>query len=251
MVIRFSLFMKHLPWTLLLVLIPAFSLPTHAQTPTTTTVQVPLTEAEKATMQERAKTMIELLNRGEYSKARELLAPDFANQITAEEIQSIWGDTINKFGKIKQQVSSQVIDTVNSDLVVIKSQFEQGQGNIIVTFNEDEQIVGVDFPRLESVSEISEILVQSLAKRDFPRARGYLHPLLKTEIFPQQVQQRWDNLQKANGMFKRVVDTDVSSGSSVDESEVVIMTLEFERATQQMLVIFDDQRRIVGINIVE
>jgi hypothetical protein len=250
MVIRFSLY-KNLLWTLLLVLIPALSLPTYAQIPTTTTVQVPLTDAEKATMQEKAKTMIDLLNRGEYSKARELLAPNFASQLTVEEIQSIWEDTINKNGKIKHQVSSQVIDTVNSDLVVIDTQFEKDQGNIIVTFNEDEQIVGVDFPKLESVFKISEILVQSLAKRDFPRARGYLHPLLKTEIFPQQVQERWDNLQKTNGIFKRVIDTDVREGSSVDESEVVIMTLEFERATKEMLVIFDDQRRIVGVNMVE
>ena len=99
MVIRLSVLYTNL-LTLLFVLIPVFS-PTHAQiTPTTT--QTPLTDAEKTTMQAKAKTMIELLNRGEYTKARELLAPSFASQLTTEEIRTIWGNTINKFGQIHE-----------------------------------------------------------------------------------------------------------------------------------------------------
>lgn len=236
---------------LLVLSVPTVALPTYGQTPSNTTVQVPLTDAEGKIMQQRAKTLIDFLSRGEYGQARALLDPTLASQLTTEQIQEIWESLINKIGKVKQQVNSRVIDTVNSDLVVIDTLFEQGQGDIIVTFNEDEQIVGIDFPKLETVTDISEIVVKSLAERNFPRARGYLHPLLKTEIFPQQVQQQWDNLQKANGQFKRVVDVDLRSGSSVDESEVVMMTLEFEKATKEILMIFDDKRRIVGINLVE
>lgn len=236
---------------LLVLTVPTVALPTQAQIPSNTTVQVPLTEAEGKIMQQRAKTLIDFLSRGEYGQARTLLAPTLADQLSTEQIKEIWENLINKIGKVQQQVSSRVIDTVNSDLVVIDTKFEQGQGDFIVTFNEDEQIVGIDFPKLETVAEISEIVIKSLAERNFPRARGYLHPLLKTEIFPQQMQQRWDSLQQANGQFKRVKDTEVREGSSVDESEVVIMTLEFEKATKEVLVIFDDQQRIVGINLVE
>ncbi|PSF35383.1 DUF3887 domain-containing protein [Aphanothece hegewaldii CCALA 016] len=251
--IRYSLPYNNLLCTMLLVFtVPTVALPTHAQTsPSMTTVQVPLTDAQAKIMQERSKTLIDFLSRGEYGQARALLAPTLADQLTTEQIQEIWENLMNKIGKIKQQTKSRVIDTVNSDLVVIDTVFEKGQGEIIVTFNDEQQIVGVDFPKLESITEISDLVVQSLAERNFPRARGYLHPLLKTEIFPQQIQQRWDSLQQANGQFKRVVDTEVRAGSSVDESDVVILTLEFAKATKEMLVIFDDQRRIVGINLVE
>lgn len=250
--IRFLLPYNNFVCVMLLVLtVPTVPLPTHAQTPSNTTVQIPLTEAEGKIIQERAKTLINFLSREEYGQARALLDPTLANQLTTEQIKEIWENLINKIGKVQQQVRSRVIDTVDSDLVVIDTKFEQGQGDIIVTFNENKQIVGIDFPKLETVTEISEIVVKSLAERNFPRARGYLHPLLKTEIFPQQVQQQWDNLQKANGQFKRVVDTEIRSGYSVDESEVVTMTLEFAKATKEILVIFDDERRIVGINLVE
>lgn len=236
--------------TLFFVLIPAFCLPTLAQmSDTTTTNQTPLTEAEKTTMQERAKTLIERLNRGEYSKAREVLAPNFANQITTKQLQTLWEDSTNKLGKVNQQVSSRVVDTVNSDLVVIETIFERGKGDIIITFNENEQIIGVNLPEVETISEISEIFVKSLAANDFPRARGYLHPLLKTEIFPQQVQQQWDSLQRANGKFKRITNTEVRPGATVNDSDVVLMTLEFEKGTREVLMIFDSNRRIIGVNL--
>jgi hypothetical protein len=236
---------------LVVVLVPAVVPPRAETLPHVPSNAIAQSDPQDKMLQEKTKLFFDLLNRGAYAQVRELLHPSLASQFTPDDIQAIWSNLLNKTGKYQQLGDSRTIDVVNAELVLLDVVFEQGSEDFIIIFDKDGQIVGVDFPRVGSIAEISEIVIQSLADRNFPRARIYLHPLLKTELFPQEVQQRWDTLQAANGQFKKIVETDVRAGSSVDDIDVVTMTLEFAQATKQVLVIFDGQRRIVGINLVE
>lgn len=244
---------KNLLWALFItVAVSGVTWPTRAELfPQASSGPIALTDAEEQKITEQARQLVDLLSRGEYAQARSLLHPDLASQLTTEEIKEIWDNLLSKTGKVQKQGTFRVIDAVNSDLVVIPTQFERGSGDFIITFNEDEQIVGVDFPRAESIAEISQKVIDSLAARKFVLARGYLHPLLKTEIFPEKLQQGWDRLQEQYGPFKRVVSTNIRSGSSVDDAEVVVLTLEFAKSTQDILMIFDGDRHITGFNFVE
>jgi len=211
--------------------------------------QVANSEAEA--VQQKAKTLLDLLVAEDYAQVRTLLHPDLQAQWPPEKIEELWQDLLSTTGAVKQQLDSRVSNTVNADIVFLTVEFENVTEELLVTFNKEQQIIGLDFPNLETIEEIAEKVVEALAAEDFARARGYLHPFLKTEIFPQEIQTKWNALQTRTGPFQRQVSTEVRSGSSVDDVDVVLVTIEFEKVTDDLIFMFDDQKQIVGIDFVE
>ena len=113
------------------------------------------------------------------------------------------------------------------------------------------EIVGIDFPNVASIEEIAEIVLNSVSVNDFSRARGYLHPSLKTEILPTRLQTAWESIQRENGLYERIEEITVRPGSGVDAVDLVVVEAKFQKGIRQFLFIFDDNRRIVGINLAE
>jgi hypothetical protein len=199
-------------------------------------------------LEAKATEMIKLLSDGQYVKAREAVSPELAAKLSAKQIEQIWQELIARTGKIGKIAKYKVINTINTDLVVVSVQFAKTTGDFIVSFNKTGEIVGVDFPKLDSIDTIAEMFVKDLAASDFLRARGYLHPFLKAELFPQQIEQKWKDLIAKTGPVKRIVRTNTRTGSTVDSADVVIVTIEFAKTTEDLFVIFDEDRRIVGID---
>ena len=245
---------RYLPLLLLTFVSAAANLPLKAQSlETVPSIQIGQAsdEAKNQVLEQKAAQIIDLLSQQEYAQARELVHPDLASQLPTEQIATIWQGLLEVTGSVQKQVNAKVINTPNADLVIVETEFANTTGDFIVTFNQDQQIVGVDFPKVETIDQIAEIVVNSVAANDFPKARGYLHPFLKTDIFPQQVEQKWQNLLQQTGPFTKIVDVEVRPGSTVDQVDVVLVTIEFEKVTDDMLVIFDDARRIVNIDFPE
>ncbi|GBF82208.1 DUF3887 domain-containing protein [Aphanothece sacrum] len=207
--------------------------------------------AKNQGLQQKAAQVINLLSQKKYDEVRKLISPVLASELTTAQMSEIWEGLIAVTGPVKQQLDSRVIPTVNADLVVINTQFDKKTDEFIVTFNKEGEVIGVDFPTVASIEEIAEIVVNSVSANNFTRARGYLHPFLKTEIFPQQLQTSWQRIQQENGLFERIVSTKVRLGSSVDKSNVVIVEAEFEKANRKFFIIFDENSRIIGINLVQ
>jgi hypothetical protein len=80
--------------------------------------------------------------------------------------------------------------------VIVTVEFEKVTDDVTVTFNRSGQIVAADFPEFRSISEIGTAFVTALVNKDYGLARGFLHPLLKAEVFPAKVQGSWENLLK-------------------------------------------------------
>lgn len=210
-----------------------------------------LTDAQEQQLKQKAARAIDLLNEKDYAGARALAAPKLQEALSLEYLALVWERLIEMTGPLKKQVASRVIDGVNADLVVVTAEFAEGTENFIVTFNSEGQIIGVDFPKVETIDEIAAVVINALAANDFPRARGYLHPFLKTEIFPQQVREQWQQVIRENGAFRRIVDLDVRNSFGADDLDVVIATVEFQKGSQPMFLLFDDSRRLVGVDMAE
>lgn len=204
--------------------------------------------AQNEAIKKKAIQVIDLLASGKYEQVRESFSPQLAQSLSSEEIKEIWEQSLQETGSIKKELDAHVINTITADLVVIDTEFEKTKGQFIVTFNDEQQIVGINFPKTSSVEQISEIFVESLASKNYPKARGYLHPFLKTEVFPQQVQAEWEGLIQQNGQFKKILDTQSSSGSNTNKTDLVIVSIEFEKDTKDLFIIFDEERRIVGVD---
>ncbi len=203
-------------------------------------------------LKKKAAQVIQLLSEENYGRVRTLLNRELAIQLTTDQIGEIWDNLIELTGPVKKIVGYKVIPTINADIVVVETEFDdQTTDKFVVTFNKKGEIVGIDFPNVASIEDIAEIVVNSVAVNDFPRARGYLHPALKTEILPTRLQTAWQEIQRENGLYERIEEITVRPGSGIDEVDLVVVEAKFQKGIRQFLFIFDDNRRIVGINLAE
>ncbi|MEL4895076.1 DUF3887 domain-containing protein [Crocosphaera sp. Alani8] len=209
-------------------------------------------QVDEEGLKKKAEQVIQLLNEEDYGKVRTLLNRELAIQLTADQIGEIWNNLIELTGPVKNIVGYKVIPTINADLVVVETEFDdETTDQFVVTFNKEGEIVGIDFPNVASIEEIAEIVLNSVSVNDFSRARGYLHPSLKTEILPTRLQTAWESIQRENGLYERIEEITVRPGSGVDAVDLVVVEAKFQKGIRQFLFIFDDNRRIVGINLAE
>jgi len=78
-----------------------------------------------------------------------------------------------------------------------------------------------------------------------------LHPFLKTEEFPQKVKNKWEALLKVTGPYQRQVGYKVRKGLESDGVDVVLVTLQFEKITDDLFLVFDDNKQIVNVDFPE
>lgn len=207
-----------------------------------------LSDAEAEQLEQKADQFIEWLATQQFTKVRENLHPDLKPEWPQQKLEDLWLDLLEETGAYKQHGELRVIPTVAGNLVNVPVEFENTTSAFLVVFNLDQQIVGVDFPKVESIESIAEKVVDALAKNDFASARGYLHPALKQEIFPAQTQEKWKALLARTGPFQRRVGTELRPGSAVDQIDLVTVTIEFEKVTEPLFIIFDDEKRIVSVD---
>ena len=199
-------------------------------------------------IQQKAENVVDLLASKKFRQVRNALHPNLRINWPASKIEKIWRELLTETGSFIERDKSRVIKTVNGDLVFVSVEFENTTDELLVSFNQYQQIVGIDFPKVETIEQIAEKVVDALAKRDFASARGYLHPFLKTEIFPQQVEDKWEKLLLETGSFRKRLKTQTRNSSSVDNMDVVLVTVNFEKVTDNLIVIFDNDKRIIGID---
>lgn len=209
---------------------------------------VQLNDTSSQKIQQKAEDFVDLLAAEKFTQVRSALHPYLRVNWPTSKIERLWGDLLAETGSFIRRGKSRVIKTFNGYLVFVSVEFKNTTDEMLVTLNQDRQIIGIDFPKVETIEEIAQKVVDALATRDFASARGYLHPFLKKDIFPQQMQKEWQQLLLETGPFQRRVKTQVREGSSIDNIDVVLVTIEFEKLTDKLLVIFDRDKRIIGID---
>ncbi|MEA5536156.1 DUF3887 domain-containing protein [Crocosphaera sp. XPORK-15E] len=208
-------------------------------------------KVDQEALKKKSAQVIELLTQEKYEDARRLLSRDLAIELTADQMAEIWANLIEVTGPVKKIVGYRVIPTINANIVVVETQFNSKTDEFIITFNQQGDIVGVNFPNVASVDEIAQIVVNAVAANDFARARGYLHPTLKTEILPTRLQTSWQKIQQESGLFERIDNIDVLSSSSVDQSNIVVVEAKFQKGIRTFFFIFDNNSRITGIDLAQ
>jgi hypothetical protein len=250
-----SLTQKGLPLLVFTLITTMSELPANAQVKLNPPPPVKLVQSsdqvDEEGLKKKSAQMIQLLTQEQYEEARRLLNRDLAIELTADQIADIWENLIEVTGPVQKIVGYRVIPSINANIVVLETEFQDGTEEFVITFNKQGDIVGVDFPNVATIEEISQIVLNSVAVNDFARARGFLHPSLKTEILPTRLQTSWQAIQRENGLYERIENIDVRPGSSVDQVDLVVVEAKFQKGIRKFFFIFDDNRRIVGINLVQ
>ncbi|MBD2393301.1 DUF3887 domain-containing protein [Cyanobacterium aponinum AL20118] len=204
-----------------------------------------------AILKEKAETIIELFFAQDFEKITPYATPELRNDLSQERMERLWNRVNTNNGEFKGRKQTQVIETPGSDLVFVTLEFENVTEDWIVIFNDSQEVVGVDFPNIENIETIAQQFVEDIAEGNYSEARGFLHPFLKESIFSTQIETEWNQIIAQNGDFKGIKDMRVRLGSSIDSTDIVVMDLQFNRADEQIVIIFDSSRSIIGLDFVE
>jgi hypothetical protein len=133
--------------------------------------------------------------------------------------------------------------------MVLITQFGKGKENIVITYNKKGQIIGVNLLGLQTVEEISEAFIQSLIEKNYNAARLNLHPFLKTELFSPQIQDKWERVITEYGEAQKIQNITVVPGFGGESGKLVTVTVQFGQRSDNILIIFDDNQLITGVNM--
>jgi len=98
-------------------------------------------------------------------------------------------------------------------------------------------------PQTEArMTEIAERFIDLVAAGKFEEARQLLNPTLREGWTAAQMRDNWEYLQRVIGAYKGRTATHIA------DNNLVLVDLEFERAADNLLVIFDDQQQIQGVD---
>jgi hypothetical protein len=176
----------------------------------------------------------------QYEEVRSSLHPDLREAITAQDIQQQEQQLLERRGAFIRIVSNRPTWVFDGYIVLVTVAFEQGSEDLMVLFNDQQQIVGFDILQLnDNIQSIAEEFVDALAAGDYALARRNFHPTLKTQIFPADLEQEWQAVQAANGQFQQRFSSQVRPGTSAD---LVQVSVEFENVTGDVLVAFKGGR---------
>jgi hypothetical protein len=88
--------------------------------------------------------------------------------------------------------------------------------------------------------------VTALARGQFISASSFLSPSMQEEISQASLQARWQRLQRITGNFDRIVS--VSRAENTPEMKLVIVTIRFNRLTDNLFVVLDNRNQIINVN---
>ncbi|MBL1211514.1 DUF3887 domain-containing protein [Geminocystis sp. GBBB08] len=202
-------------------------------------------------LEAKGKKIIDLFFTQKFQSIPSLFSSQLREEISQDMIKQIWNNTNKQNGNFKGIKDFKQINTPNSDLAVFSLNFDKVTQEWIIIFNKKGEVIGVDIPTNQNIDDISRNFIDSLVSGNSAEARFYLHPFLKENITPKQLQARWDNFVKANGEFKGITRTTVRNGSKGDDTDVVIMDLEFNRNKEEIFVIFDSSKSIIGVDFIQ
>ena len=209
---------------------------------------LPPTIAERAvTLEEIATAFIDSLKAEDFEQVRALLAESVQSDFSTDDIANGWQRTLEVAGALIERGEARYEWGVNSDFVAIELMFENAQGDLLLVFNSEQEIVGLDFPplRAETPQEIAEAMVDALAANNFSEARLDLHPVLKGELSTEDIERKWTGLEAIAGPYQERVKTQVRDAGEFD---IVVITLQFEDLSDDLLIFVNDDRQILGVD---
>lgn len=92
-----------------------------------------------------------------------------------------------------------------------------------------------------NIQQKAEAFVDALSEKQFDKATKDLNRDMKQDWSSINAKEYWQNLQKSTGKFEKRVK------STVNEN-LVLVTIQFDKVTEDLFVIFDSQGNIVGVD---
>lgn len=216
-----------------------------------TLISQEVTQNKSATIETKGKELLNSFFEEKFEFVLKSVSPRLREEISSELLQRFWNNTNKQNGAFKTIKESKVIITPGSDLAVFTLEFEKVTEDWIVIFSDTEEIIGIDIPTADDIDDIAKNFINDLANGNFANARLNLHPFLKEQIFGEQLESRWNSFKTPLGDFKEIKSTTIRKGTRGDDTDVVLMNVQFAQGDEQILVIFNDSKSIIGVDFIQ
>lgn len=182
---------------------------------------------------------------GEFEQARKYLSPNIQEYLSAEDLEQQWQKVLEDRGSFVQYRKIRPTEVLDTYYVLLTANFDNLISDFTVTLDKKQQITTVDFLLIGKIQSNAEEFVDALSSGKYAVARGYLTPDLKETILPENLGQRWQEIEATAGSFRYRTSSRVIESSN---SNAVLVNIEFERENRSFLIIFNPLSQIVGVD---
>lgn len=196
-------------------------------------------QAETAT-----KLLLSAIENNDAAAVHNKLADSIKNSVSVEAVQKRLDSDLAISSSRVLKVGSGYSDTTVEALITTA----EGDLPVLLILDEEGKLLawkigGKDIP----IEATAQRFTEELAAGRWVQARSRLQIDFQKELAPGDLERKWTKLTKLSGGFRNVKDAVVASQGG--EQQLVLVCVEFGKATTNLFVIFDDQGRIINVDI--
>ena len=196
-------------------------------------------QAEAAT-----KLLLSAIENNDAAAVHSKLADSIKNSVSVEAVQKRLDSDLAISSSRVVKVGSGYSDTTVDALITTA----EGDLPVLLILDEEGKLLawkigGKDTP----IEATAQSFTEELAAGRWVQARSRLQIDFQKELAPGDLERKWTKLTKLSGGFRNVKDAVVASQGG--EQQLVLVCVEFGKATTNLFVIFDDQGRIINVDI--
>ncbi|MDG2328817.1 MAG: DUF3887 domain-containing protein [Synechococcus sp. cluster2_bin.44] len=136
-------------------------------------------------------------------------------------------------------------NTTTVDAVVVTA---DGDQPLLMVLDEDGKLLAWKWSQQVQPIEATALeFVGHLADERWVLARTKLSLQLQEELSPADLERKWSKLNRVSGGFRKVKDAVIASQGG--DQQLVLVAVAFGKATSNLFVIFDNQGRIINVDI--
>ena len=136
-------------------------------------------------------------------------------------------------------------NTTTVDAVVVTA---DGDQPLLMVLDEDGKLLAWKWSQQVQPIEATALeFVRYLADERWVLARTKLSLQLQEELSPADLERKWSKLNRVSGGFRNVKDAVIASQGG--DQQLVLVAVAFGKATSNLFVIFDNQGRIINVDI--
>ncbi len=193
-----------------------------------------------------AETILNALRRGDAQAVFERLAPELQSSTSVQKVK----ERLERQGPILGGRITGVSTGFDDSTVEGELRSAGGTQPLVLVLDPRGRLLGWELDLSDTpIRQVATDFIGSIAEGRVVVARSLLSRDLQEQISPQDLLNRWKDLEKLTGSFQRLRGTVVASEGG--QQQLVLVTTQFERLTDNLFVIFDDTGHIVGVDFPE
>lgn len=190
--------------------------------------------------------LLDALKRQDSQAVFDRLAPDLRKLTTVERVRQ----RLQQQGPILGSRITEVSTGVDDSTVEAELKGSAGSRPLVLVLDGRGRLLGWELDQLDKpIKQIATTFITALSEGRVVDARSLLIRELQAEITPQDLLNRWKDLEKLTGPFQRLRGTVVASEGG--PQQLVLVTTQFKKVTDNLFVIFDAQGHIIGVDFPE